>query len=95
MTHEREGATVTGEESRADVLVRLARLTDPETDDRTRAEQMRAVLGRLGGPALLVDLDGTVLDGTPHVTDLGVDRSAIRGRSLWAAPLWHLDDATA
>lgn len=95
MSHEREAATVTGDRSRADVLARLARMTDPETDDLTRALTTRDALDRLSGPALLVDLDGTILDMNRHTDGLGVERSAIRGRALWAAPIWANEDASS
>ena len=97
MTHERETATVTGDRSRADVLARLARLTDPETEtnDRTRAEDARVALDQLAGPALVVDLDGTILDVNEHVAALGIERDHLRGRALWSAPLWDAADASA
>ena len=95
MTHERETATVTSDRSRADVLARLARMTDPETDDLTRATDTRAALDRLAGPALLVDLDGTILDVNEHVDGLGIARTDVRGRALWAAPLWANDDPSS
>jgi diguanylate cyclase (GGDEF)-like protein/PAS domain S-box-containing protein len=95
VTHERESATVTGDRSRADVLARLARMTDPEIDDRTRSIETRASLDRLPGPALLVDLDGTVLETNGSVDGLGIDRTRIRGRALWTAPLWANDDASS
>ncbi|MEZ5247410.1 MAG: EAL domain-containing protein [Acidimicrobiales bacterium] len=95
MTHERETATVTGDRSRADVLARLARITDPETDDLNRAITARDALDRLSGPALLVDLDGTILDMNGNTDGLGVERSSIRGRALWAAPIWANDDPSS
>ena len=95
MTHERETATVTGDRSRADVLARLARITDPETDDLDRALGGRDALDRLAGPALLVDLDGTILEINAGTEGLGVARSAIRGRVLWAAPIWADDDPSS
>ncbi|MEQ8839997.1 MAG: EAL domain-containing protein [Acidimicrobiales bacterium] len=95
MNHEREAATVTGDRSRADVLARLARTTDPETIDLTRAIEARTELDRLGSPALLVDLDGTVLDTNTQVDRLGIDRASVRGRALWAAPLWAIDDPSS
>ena len=95
MTHERDGATVTGDRSRADVLSRLARSTDPDTDDLSRARRIRVALTELGCPALLIDLDGTVLDGNDQAAELGIDREQLRGRALWTASLWHLDDAVA
>ena len=95
MTHEREAATVTNDRSRADVLTRLARLTDPETDDRARTLDARAALDRLGGPALAVDLDGTILDANEQTAALGIDRETLRGRALWSAPLWATDDASS
>lgn len=95
MTHEREPATVTGDRSRADVLARLARMTDPEIDDVTRTTESRASLDRLPGPTLLVDLDGTVLETNDQVDALGIDRAEIRGRALWTAPLWANDDASS
>lgn len=95
MNHERDIATVTGGRSRAEVLARLARLTDPDTDDLTRALQARIDLTQLDGPALLVDLDGTVLDANDQLAELGIDRDQLRGRALWAARLWDFDDAAA
>ncbi len=95
MTHERETATVTGDRSRADVLARLARMTDPGTDDLTRTLDARAALDRLSGPALLVDLDGTILDVNDQVDGIGVDRALIRGRALWSAPIWANGDASS
>jgi diguanylate cyclase (GGDEF)-like protein/PAS domain S-box-containing protein len=95
VTHERDTATVTSDRSRADVLTRLARLTDPDLDDHARVADTRAALDRLQGPALLVDLDGTVLDVNDHVGALGIDRDRLRGRALWSAPLWEADNAAA
>jgi diguanylate cyclase (GGDEF)-like protein/PAS domain S-box-containing protein len=97
VTHERETATVTvtSDRSRADVLARLARMTDPETDDLTRTLDVRTALDELPGPTLLVDLDGTILDMNDHVDALGIDRSMIRGRALWAAPVWANEDASS
>ncbi len=92
MTHER--ATVTDDRSRADVLQRLARLTDPDIDDLTRTLDARVALDQLASPALLVDLDGTVLDANEQVLGLGVERDALRGRALWAPTLWDSDDPT-
>ncbi len=92
MTHERHSATVKGDRSRADVLTRLARSIDPETEDGNRTDDTRAALGRLDGPALLVDLDGTVLDGNDQLLELGIDRDQLRGRALWNAGLWDVDD---
>jgi len=95
VTHERETATVTvtDDRTRAGVLARLARMMDPATDDDTRASDAREALDSLGGPALLVDLDGTVLDTNEQLGSLGLDRDAARGRALWAAPLWANGDA--
>jgi len=95
VTHERETATVTGDRSRADVLARLARMTDPETEDLSRPLETRAALDELASPALLVDLDGTILDTNGQVDGLGVERSLVRGRALWAAPLWANDDPSS
>ncbi|MEM7143460.1 MAG: PAS domain S-box protein [Actinomycetota bacterium] len=92
MTREREHATVTDDRTRADVLSRLARLTDPGVDDHTRALDARAALDQLAGPTLLVDLDGTVLDINEQVLALGVDREPVRGRPLWIPVLWDTDD---
>lgn len=95
MNREREHATVTDDRSRADVLSRLAGLTDPDIDDLTRTLEARVALDQLGGPALVVDLDGTILDCNEQIVDLGIDRAAIRGRALWAAPLWDSEDPSA
>ena len=95
MTHERETATVTGDRSRADVFARLARMTDPGTDDLTRPLEARVALDELSSPALLVDLDGTILDTNVQVDGLGVDRGLVRGRALWAAPIWANEDPSA
>jgi diguanylate cyclase (GGDEF)-like protein/PAS domain S-box-containing protein len=95
VNHERENATVTGDRSRADVLARLARLTDPDIDDLTRTLDARVALDQLGGPALLVDLDGTVLDANEQLVGLGIERNHVRGRALWAAPVWETGDASA
>ena len=95
VTHERDTATVTGDRSRADVLTRLARLTDPDLDDRTRVVDIRAALDQLSGPALLVDLDGTILDVNDHVGRLGVERGHLRGRALWSTSLWDADNPAA
>ncbi len=93
MTETRESTDAAAERARADVLSRLGRLTDPDLDDLTRSLQMRVALGLLPGPALLVDLDGTVLDGNDATGELDIDRDAIRGRPLWSAPFWHVTDA--
>lgn len=95
MNREREHATVTDDRSRADVLSRLAGLTDPDIDDLMRTLEARVALDQLGGPALVVDLDGTILDCNEQIVDLGIDRAAIRGRALWAAPLWDSEDPSA
>ena len=80
-------------DDRHDLLTRLALLVDPGLDDLTRSLQMRVTLGRLDGPALLVDLDGTVLDGNDLVQELDLDREALRGRSLWSLDAWALPEA--
>jgi diguanylate cyclase (GGDEF)-like protein/PAS domain S-box-containing protein len=95
VTHERDNATVTGDQSRADVLSRLARVSDPETDDLTRNLDARRALDQLAGPALIVDLDGTILDANDQVGALGVDRDSLRGRALWSAPLWDSENASS
>jgi len=86
---------VTADPTRTDALNLLVRLVDPATDDLTRGLQMRIALGHLTEPALLVDLDGTVLDGNDLIKQLGLDRDALRGHPLWAGDLWHGPDATA
>lgn len=95
MNHERDHATVTGERSRADVVARLARLTDPSVDDHTRMLDAREALDHVGGPALLVDLDGTILEANEQLAALGIERDLVRGRALWSAPLWAGDGAPA
>ncbi|MDW3217323.1 MAG: EAL domain-containing protein [Acidimicrobiales bacterium] len=95
MTHEREHATVTDDRTRADVLARLARLADPDIDDLTRSLDAHMALEQLAGPALIVDLDGTILDCNEQVGALGVDREAARGRALWSAPMWEGEDPSA
>ncbi|MDG1410433.1 MAG: EAL domain-containing protein [Acidimicrobiales bacterium] len=81
--------------TRADALMRLGSLTDPSLDDLTRALQMRVALNQINAPALAVDLDGTVLDANDATASLAIERDDLRGRPLWAPPLWHITDADA
>ncbi len=93
MIETRHTVDAAGDRARTDVLTRLAHLTDPDLDDLTRSLQMRVALSLLSGPALLVDLDGTVLDGNDALAALDIDRDSMRGRPLWNAALWHIPDA--
>ena len=93
MIETRVATDVAGERTRADVLSRLANLTDPDLDDLTRGLQMRVALSQLPGPALLVDLDGTILDGNDALVELDINRDSMRGRPLWNTALWHIHDA--
>ncbi len=95
MSRTREQSTETVEPARADALARLAALADPELDNLTRTLQMRVALNQLDGAALVVDIDGTVLDTNDAIGGLGVNRDDLRGRPLWAPTLWHIADADA
>ncbi|MEO0494783.1 MAG: EAL domain-containing protein [Actinomycetota bacterium] len=81
--------------TRREALARLAGLADPATDDLTRELQMRVSLGALDGPAMLVDLDGTVLDTNDHVAELGLRRQLLRGRMIWASDAWSQPDTAS
>ena len=57
---------------------------------------MRVALSGLDAPAMLVDLDGTVLDTNDEISTFGFRRSSMRGRPLWSDPTWgDLDPAAA
>lgn len=85
---------VTGVEPASDeagrdlVLRRLAALTDPDLDDLSRGLHARVALSALDTPALLCDLDGTVLDANDAVAGTGLDRETLCGRPLWTADIW-------
>ena len=94
MNVEREAAIADTDRVRATVLARLGQLTESGVDDAERVLGSRAALDELGIPALLVDLDGTVLDGNRYVDELGaVRRDRIVGRPLWAPGMWGVADA--
>ena len=95
MIEAREQSTMAIDLTRADALMRLGSLTDPSLDDLTRALQMRVALNQINAPALAVDLDGTVLDANDATASLAIERDDLRGRPLWAPPLWHITDADA
>jgi len=83
------------DEIRALLLADLAGLVRPDLDDLTRELQSRVALSRLTDAAMLVDLDGTVLDCNDRADELGADRTSLLGRPLWVAPLWRAFDAGA
>jgi len=83
------------EDSRAALLDALAELVSPELDDLTRELQSRVALSKISYPAMLVDLDGTVLDCNDRVGSLGADRASILGRPLWVSSLWGSVDPSA
>jgi len=89
----REEFGIAADHGRHGLLDRLASLVDPDLDDLTRSLQMRIALSLLDGAALIVDLDGTVLDGNDAVSQLGIARDTLRGRSLWSLEAWDTPDA--
>jgi diguanylate cyclase (GGDEF)-like protein/PAS domain S-box-containing protein len=91
----REQSTRAIDLTRADALMRLASLADPNLDDLTRGLQMRVTLNEINGPALALDLDGTVLDANDAAASLAIKRDDLRGRPLWAPSVWHNADAHA
>ena len=96
MSETRHHPTTAATAARTDTLARLAVLVDPTVDDLTRELQMRVALATLDAPALLIDLDGTVLDANDELDTLGFTRQSLRGRPLWADPAWaELDPAAA
>lgn len=83
--------------ARADVdrdglIERMAAVVDPGLDDRERNRRIHDALGLLDGPALLVDLDGTVLDANEALDRLAIDPTTVRGRALWAIDVWGVPD---
>ena len=74
------------------VLDRLRSLTDGSVDDLTRGLHARVALSHIPGPALLVDLDGTVLEANNEVADIGLSRRDIKGRALWHHSAWAAAD---
>ena len=56
---------------------------------------MRVALNQINGPALAVDIDGTVLDTNDASASMAINRDDLRGRPLWAPSLWHIADADA
>jgi diguanylate cyclase (GGDEF)-like protein/PAS domain S-box-containing protein len=75
-----------------EVLARLRSLTDSEIDDLTRGLHARVALSQLTGPALLVDLDGTVLECNDALTAMGLSRIDLKGRAIWHHPAWAAAD---
>lgn len=95
MSQTREQNTGVIDPARIDALARLASLPNPELDDLTRALQMRVAVNQIDGAALVVDIDGTVLDANDAIGSLAINRDDLRGRPLWAPSLWHIADADA
>lgn len=95
MTESRRQKHSTTSTSRRDAMSRLGRLADASLDDLTRELQTRVALGNLDTPAMLVDLDGTVLDTNDEVGSFGFRRNDLRGRPLWAGDSWTETDAAA
>lgn len=93
MNETRHELEIGADHGRLDALRPFAALVDPALDDLTRELQMRVALSQLPTPALLLDLDGTILDGNDGAAALGIDRDALRGRPLWAIGAWDLPDA--
>ena len=73
----------------------LAALANDDLDDLTRELQMRVALRAVDAPAMLVDLDGTVLDTNDDVVVFGFRREHLRGRPLWADTTWGDVDPTS
>ncbi len=91
--HQTGGAGIGGDtgdaaDRRQGILRRLAALTDPDLDDLSRGLHARVALSGLDTPALLCDLDGTVLDANDAVVERGIDRDGLLGRPLWTASIW-------
>ncbi len=78
--------------TRASLLTELAQLIVSDIDDLTRELQWRVALSRIPDAALLVDLDGTVLDCNERSRSIGLMPEHVKGRPLWAAPLWGAAD---
>ena len=96
MTESRQHISNAAPAERRDALRRLSALVDATIDDLTRELQMRVALSGLDAPAMLVDLDGTVLDTNDEISTFGFRRSSMRGRPLWSDPTWgDLDPAAA
>jgi diguanylate cyclase (GGDEF)-like protein/PAS domain S-box-containing protein len=75
-----------------EVLSRLRSLTDGNVDDLTRGLHARVALSHIDGPALLVDLDGTVLECNDALAAMGLSRVDLKGRALWHHPAWATSD---
>ena len=75
-----------------EVLARLRSLTETDVDDMTRSLHSRVALAHIAGPALLVDLDGTVLDANDEVAGIGFSRDELQGRPLWRHEGWASAD---
>ena len=74
-------------------LGRLASLVDPSLDDLARELQMRIAVEQFDTPVLLLDVDGTILDGNDGIVGLDIQRDDVRGRPVWAIDTWDLPDA--
>ena len=74
-------------------LGHLASLVDPTLDDLTRELQMRIAVSQFESPVLLLDIDGTILDGNDATAGLDIERAEVRGRPVWAIDAWDLPDA--
>ncbi len=80
---------------RSHALGRFTSLVDPTLDDLTRELQMRIAVSQFDTPALVLDLDGTILDGNDALVALDIERDTVRGRAVWAIDAWDLADAAA
>ncbi len=78
--------------TRASLLAELGELILSEIDDLTRDLQLRVILSRIPDAALLVDLDGTVLECNERARSLGLLSEEVMGRPLWVAPVWGAAD---
>ncbi|MFQ5557564.1 MAG: PAS domain S-box protein, partial [Acidimicrobiales bacterium] len=89
----------TGEQRRSRVpdeaLARLHALLDPDLDDLTRGLQARVALSHMGGPAMLIDLDGTVLEVNEEMESLADGRGPRQGRALWHSAIWGTADVAS
>ena len=74
MTDDVDAETTSAGRIPDEVLDRLRSLTDGSVDDLTRGLHARVALSHISGPALLVDLDGTVLEANDEVADIGLSR---------------------
>ncbi|MEM9467716.1 MAG: EAL domain-containing protein [Actinomycetota bacterium] len=96
MSESRQHISNAAPAERRDALARLGNLADPTIDDLTRELQMRVALSAIDAPAMLVDLDGTVLDTNDEIAAFGFRRDLVRGRPLWADSGWgEVDPAAA